>query len=273
MASAALAGQVVVVTGASRGIGRAIALHCAGHGASVAGLARPSANLESLPDGAGAGSDRILAIPCDVSSPAQVEAAFDQLETRLGCPTLLVTCAGTAEVLGPAWSADPEEWWQAVAIDLRGTMLAARAAVRRMLAVGTGRLVTIYGNLGDRQLGNVSAFGVAKAGIARFTESLACELVNTEIRVVCVHPGFVRTPMTERLAMRTSGRAWLPEFGARAEGRWGDASQAADLVVSIAMGEADELAGRVIYPDDDLVALTEACKAAPDLRRLRLILG
>jgi NAD(P)-dependent dehydrogenase (short-subunit alcohol dehydrogenase family) len=84
-------------------------------------------------------------------------------------------------VLGPLWSADPDLWWQAVAVDLKGTMLTARAAVNRMLPRATGRLVTVYGNLGDRQMGNVSAFAVAKAGIARLTETLACELDGTGI--------------------------------------------------------------------------------------------
>jgi NAD(P)-dependent dehydrogenase (short-subunit alcohol dehydrogenase family) len=93
-------------------------------------------------------------------------------------------------------------------------MLTSQSALRRMLAAGTGRLVTIYGNLGDRQLGNVSAFGVAKAGIARLTESLACELAGTDVRVIGIHPGFVRTPMTEKLAWGEGGRAWLPGFGA-----------------------------------------------------------
>jgi NAD(P)-dependent dehydrogenase (short-subunit alcohol dehydrogenase family) len=59
-------------------------------------------------------------------------------------------------VLGPVWLADPQQWWQAVAVDLRGTMLTAQCAITRMLAVGGGRLVTIYGNLGDRQQGYVS---------------------------------------------------------------------------------------------------------------------
>jgi 3-oxoacyl-[acyl-carrier protein] reductase len=159
-----------------------------------------------------------------VTSTDEVEAAFAHIDNVLGTPGLVIACAGTADALGPLWLADSQQWWQAVAVDLRGTMLTAKSAVRRMLTAGRGRLVTIYGNLGDRQQGHVSAFAVAKAGIARLTESLACELADTDIRVLGVHPGFVRTPMTERLARGAQGRAWLPGLADTADQRWETAS-------------------------------------------------
>ena len=70
----------------------------------------------------------------------------------------------------------------------------------------------MYGNLGDRGLPNVSAFAAAKAGVARFTETLANELDGTGVAVIGIHPEFVRTPMTERLAWSNEGRQWLPSF-------------------------------------------------------------
>jgi 3-oxoacyl-[acyl-carrier protein] reductase len=273
MSSKPLAGQVAVVTGASRGIGRGLAMHLARQGAAVAGIARPSGDLTSLARAAGDGCGPILALACDVTSADRMEAAFDAVQAELGSPTLVVTCAGTADVLGPAWTAEPGLWWDAVAVDLRGTMLTAHSAIRRMLAAGTGRLVTVYGNLGDRQQGNVSAFAVAKAGIVRLTESLACELDGTGVRVLGMHPGFVRTPMTEMLAFSKQGRAWLPGFGASAGQRWGDVDAAAELVTAIASGEADELTGHILYPRDDLRALSESCRSDPDQRRLRLDLS
>jgi NAD(P)-dependent dehydrogenase (short-subunit alcohol dehydrogenase family) len=210
MSAAPLTGQVAVVTGASRGIGRAVAVHLASQGAAVAGIARASPHLAALPHDAHRAAGHVMGIAADVTSPAEVEAAFARVDAELGTPNVVVACAGTADVIGPLWLADPEQWWQAVAVDLRGTMLTAQCAVTRMLAAGRGRLVTTYGNLGDRQQGDVSALAVAKAGIARLTESLACELAGTEVRVLGVHPGFVRTPMTEQLAQGEQGRAWLP---------------------------------------------------------------
>lgn len=265
-----LTGKVALVTGSSRGIGRGIALHLARQGAAVAGIARPSDALTSLPHAAGEDGGPLIPVPADVTSPAQVAAAFAKIGSQLGTPTLVVTCAGTADVTGPVWSADPDEWWQAVAVDLRGTMLTAWSAIPSMLVARTGRFVTVYGNLGDRQTGHVSAFAAAKAGVARLTESLAVELDGTGVLAFGIHPGFVRTPMTEQLAFGPGGRTWLPGFGESAERRWGDSRRAERLVEAIACGEADRLAGRVIWVDDDLAELSESGQDDPDLRRLRL---
>jgi NAD(P)-dependent dehydrogenase (short-subunit alcohol dehydrogenase family) len=265
-----LAGQVAVVTGASRGIGRGIALHLARKGAAVAGIARPGDALDSLRQAAGDDGGPVLPVPADVTSPEQVAAAFAEIGSRLGAPSLVVACAGTADQIGPVWSADPDEWWQAVSVDLRGTMLTAWSAIPSMVVARSGRFVTVYGNLGDRQTGHVSAFAVAKAGIARLTESLAVELDGTGVLAFGIHPGFVRTPMTEQLAFGPGGRTWLPGFGESAEERWGDSHRAEQLIEAIARGDADRLAGRVIWVDDDLGELSESCQSDPDLRRLRL---
>jgi len=264
-----MAGQVAVVTGASRGIGRVLAVHLAGSGAAVAAIARPSADLDSVGDEAAPG--QVLKLAADVTSPEEVSSAFGTVAEFLGTPTLVVTCAGTANVLGPAWAADPAAWWHAVGVDLLGTLITAGLAVRLMMPADSGRIVTVYGNLGDRRRGNVSAFAVAKAGIARLAESLACELEGTRIRVFAMHPGFVRTPMTEMLAWSEPGRTWLPEFGQGAEKRWGDGRSAAELVDAIASGAADELTGRVLWAGDDLAALAARHADDPDFRRLRLI--
>ena len=270
MSSTPLTGQVAVVTGASSGIGKVIAVYLARQGAVVAGIARASPYLLSLPQEANGAAGRLLAVAADVTSADEVEAAFARVDDALGTPGLVIACAGTADAIGPLWLADPQQWWHAVAVDLRGTMLTAQCAVTRMLVAGRGRLVTIYGNLGDRQQGHVSAFAVAKAGIARLTESLACELADTEIRVLGVHPGFVRTPMTERLAHGAPGRTWLPGFAETADQRWGDGQPAAELMSAIALGAADHLTGRILHPRDDLAALTGQCQSQPDRRRLRL---
>ena len=168
--------------------------------------------------------------------PAEVESAFAAVEADLGAVTLAVACAGTGGPLGPLHLADPEAWWRAVEVDLRGSMLTARSAVGRMVGSRAGRFVMVYGNLGDRLGAHVSAFAAAKAGVARLTEVLAGEVEDSGVRVFGLHPGFVRTALTERLAWGVEGQAWLPRFGVGVEDRWGDGRPAAELVEAIALG-------------------------------------
>ena len=257
---------VAYVTGASRGIGRLLARSLAASGARVVGLARPSDDLDSLAHLPAP----VVPIAMDVCDPDSVSTAFAAAVDTVGPPTLLVTCAGSIDALGPIATVDAERWWQAVTVDLRGTMLCARAATSLMVERGAGRIVTVYGNLGDDGRVHVSAFAAAKAGIARFTEILAAELDGTGVVAVCVHPGFVQTPMTEHLAHSAEGERWLPSFGERAENQWGDGAGAVDLIDQISAGRADRLAGRVIHVGDDLEALATSCAVDPDERRLRL---
>jgi NAD(P)-dependent dehydrogenase (short-subunit alcohol dehydrogenase family) len=183
---------------------------------------------------------------------------------------LLVTCAGSVDALGPIETVDLDRWCKAVTVDVRGTMLCARAAMSLMLEQGAGRIVTVYGNLGDDGCGHVSAFAAAKAAIARFTETLATELSGAGLLAVCMHPGFVRTPMTEHLAYSAEGRRWLPAFSRHAPDRWGDGAAAVELIRRINAGLADQLAGRVINVGDDVETLTLRCDSNPNQRRLRL---
>jgi NAD(P)-dependent dehydrogenase (short-subunit alcohol dehydrogenase family) len=257
---------IAVITGASRGIGRVLALHLAANGLSVAALARPSGDLDSLVDAPG----EIVPIPADVTDPAAVRAAFDTVTARLRPPSIVITAAGSIDALGPVVDADPDRWWSSIEVDLRGTMLTVHAALQTMLYEGRGRIITMYGNLGDRGTPNLSAFAAAKAAVARFTESLAAELAGTGVVALCMHPGFVRTPMTERLAWGDDGREWLPEFGLRAEGNWGDGRAAVLLVDQILAGAADGLPGRIVHAGDDLVAVALQASGSEDVRRLRI---
>lgn len=242
-------------------------------GARVAGSARASDDLESLGSNPGAP----VTIPMDVSDPASVASGFDRARVELGDPTSVVTCADGFDALAPIASVDPERWWQAVTVDVRGTMLCAQAALSTMIPRGAGRIVTVYGNLGDNGREHVSAFAAAKAGVARFTETLASELDGSAVIAVCMHPGFVRSPMTEHLASSTDGRRWLPAIGDRAPDHWGDGTSAHHLMRRIIAGDADALSGRVVVVDEprstaDSDVASWPCPAAtmqPVLRRPR----
>ncbi len=254
---------VAFITGASRGIGRLIAVGLANDGVRVAGFARSGEHLDSLRTE----PIPITPIPTVVTSPESVTASFQRAVEEVGHPTLVVTCAGSIDALGPIATVDAERWWHSVTVDLRGTMLFVQAAARPMIEHGAGRIVTVYGNLGDQGGPNVSAFAAAKAATARITETLAAELEGSGVVALCLHPGFVRTPMTERLAFSDDGRRWLPEFGDHAAQRWGDGTSAVDLVRRILNGDADQWSGRVVHVGD---ALTDPPDPEDSRRQLRL---
>jgi len=263
-------GSVALVTGATSGIGRMIALHLAAQGSPVAGVGRNAAGLAALEADARDQSGEVLGIQADVTASDSVRNALEQAEERWGPVELVIACAGVADALGPVVEVAAAEWWKDVTTDLLGTFLTLQESARRMQPRRRGRLISVYGNLGDRGTPNLSAFAASKAAVARLSECLASELGPVGVKVFCMHPGFVRTPMTEALAWGDAGQRFLPGFGERAEEHWGDGREALALVDAIRDGNADELTGRLLFAGDDLASLTEQASSSPDLRRLRI---
>lgn len=252
--AAQLAGDVALVTGASRGIGLALASELARAGARVALLARSS---KSLADAAAAVGDGALALQGDVANPADVIDAVERAEEQLGPITLLVHNAGTANIIGPLWEADPDAWWEEVAGHLRGAMLTCRAVLPGMVSRGRGRVVLMYGDLGEAGDPWCSAYACGKAGLLRLVDQLGAELSDTGIGVFGVHPGLVWTPMTAALVEDPDKRRWLPRFGEWPRERYGTPDAAAELVVRIAQGHADRLSGMLLGAGEDLDALQQ----------------
>ncbi len=245
-------GQVALVSGASRGIGLGIARALTRAGHRVALVARPSEALQRAATELG---ERALAVSADVADPAQVTKAVAEVEAALGPVAMLVHSAGSADVVGPLWEADPDAWWNEVAVHLRGAMLLTHACLPSMLARRGGRLVLLYGNLGDRDQPWCSAYAAGKAGLLRLAGQLHAELDGTDVRVFTLHPGLVWTPMTAALARDSEKRRWLPNFGQRPREDYGTTEPAGEMIVRIASGEADPLSGLLLGAWDDLSEL------------------
>lgn len=248
-----LRGQVALVSGASRGIGRGISEALVGAGARVAMLARTA---DALTSAAGQLGEAALPVAGDVTERREVEAAIARVEQHWAAVDLLVHNAGTADVIGPLWEADPDDWWREVTVHLRGTMLLAHACLPRMIERGGGRIILNYGNLGDRDEPWTTAYAAGKAGLLRLVGQLAAELEDTGVHVFGLHPGLVWTPMTAALAEDPDKQRWLPRFAERPDEDYGTAEAAADMAVRIASGEADELSGLLLGAWDDLDQLT-----------------
>jgi NAD(P)-dependent dehydrogenase (short-subunit alcohol dehydrogenase family) len=265
-----LTGQVALVTGGGRGIGRAIASALARAGAAVAVLARSTDQLaEAVGDIERAGG-RAVAVPADVTDRAAVEAAIARAEAVLGPLDLLVNNAGVAGPVGPLAESDPDAWWRCVEVNLRGPLVCSRAVLPGMLARRRGRIVNVASGAGTRALPFLSAYVVSKTAVIRLTENLAAEVEGHGVRVFAIQPGTVRTAMAEAVLRSEQARRWVPWFADLFEqGHDVPPERAGELVAFLASGRADGLSGRFLAVEWDVEALTG--RAGGDELTLRLV--
>jgi 3-oxoacyl-[acyl-carrier protein] reductase len=194
-----LQGKVALVTGASRGIGRATALALASEGAAVVvNYASSSGAAEAVVSEITSGGGAAIAIKADMSKVAEVEAMYEQVMATYGRVDVLVNNAGiTRDTL--LLRMKPEDWQAVIDVNLTGVFLATRAASKIMLKQRSGRIVNITsvaGQMGNPGQANYSA---AKAGVIGFTRTVARELASRGITVNAVAPGFIATDMTNDL--------------------------------------------------------------------------
>jgi NAD(P)-dependent dehydrogenase (short-subunit alcohol dehydrogenase family) len=247
-----LAGQVALVTGGGRGIGRRIALELASAGARVAVSARTPEQVEETArkiDG--------LAVVGDVSKREDVERVVGETERTLGPIDVLAANAGVGLPENAAWEFEPDEWWRVFEINVLGVYLCCRAVIPGMLERGRGRIVITGSGAAYLPGSTGSAYAASKAAVWRFGETLATQL-DGRIPVFVISPGLVRTEMTER-------------FGDDAP--WTPPELAPRLVRALASGRADRLAGRYLHAEhadiDDLIRRADEIRDG-DLNTIRL---
>jgi len=256
--TAELRNQVTLVTGAGRGLGRAIAVTLAQAGAAVGVVARSETPLAETVGAIKQAGGEALAVIADVSDPAAVDRAARQVEAALGPVDLLVNNAATMGPLGPLWEADGDDWWHSFEVNLRGPYLCSRALLPGMIARRGGRIINLSTSAATVAVAHMGAYVMAKTALIRFTENLAAELVNSGVSVFAIDPGTVRTAMTAHVLESEAGKRWLPWFPKLFDqGRDVSAEKAAQLVVYLASGKADALSGRFLGVADDLPKLLE----------------
>lgn len=192
-----LAGSTALVTGASRGIGRAIAVALASRGADLVVTSRRGPDLEEV---ARATAGR--AIAADLVRSGEVERLIERVRTRLGgAPTVLVNAAGRFQLV-PAARLEPEELERHLAVNLRAPILLARAFLPEMLSRGRGHLVHIGSVAGRWPFRENAAYAASKYGLRGFHEVLRLELEGTGVRTSLIEPGPVDTPAWDAVAER-----------------------------------------------------------------------
>ncbi len=253
-----LRGKIAVVTGASRGLGRRIAVRLAKEGATVALLARSVAGLEDAHREIAAAGARALVVPVDLAQPESVMHVKDVVERDLGLPSILVNAAGVFGPIDLIKDSDPAAWIETIMINTISSYLTCRAFVAGMIDDGWGRIVNVTSAAALHEPGPVnSAYGTSKAALNQFTRHLASELNGTGVTANVIHPGDVKTGMwadikaaSERLDSVADAYVqwanWVEETGGD------DPEKAADLVANLMRDDAADVNGQFLWIKDGL---------------------
>lgn len=192
-------GKVALVTGATRGIGKAIALELASQGAIVIGTATSESGAEQIKNTLAEAGNAGTGIVLDVSSPESIEAAIAQINEQFGAPTILVNNAGITRDNIMLRMKD-EEWDAVINTNLSSIYRVTKALLRGMTKARWGRIINISSVVGSMGNAGQCNYSAAKAGVEGFTRSLAREVGSRGITVNSVAPGFIDTDMTKELS-------------------------------------------------------------------------
>jgi NAD(P)-dependent dehydrogenase (short-subunit alcohol dehydrogenase family) len=249
-----------VVTGAGRGIGRAIAERLARSGASVTLLARTRSDIDAVAAVIGARGERAFAVAADVTDPQSVEAALNAARERFGPIRILVNNAGTPGPYGPIGVADPHEWWASQKLHQFAPLLLMSGVIPGMQAAGGGRIINIVSSAATVPIAHLSAYAVGKCAALRLTETVNLEQRAAGIRAFALQPGTIITDMAHSTMASPAAVRWIPDGIAMLKARTA-AESAADLerctavVAALAGGDYDVLAGRYLDITWDLETL------------------
>lgn len=245
-----LEGKLVVVTGASQGIGRQIALDCAAEGADLVLAARSADALHQTAEQVGSLGRTAQVVPTDVTDLESVNGLARAVLERWGRVDVLVNNSGIAGPSAPLWEVPPDEWDTTMAVNVTGVFWCCRALMPSMIERGTGSVVNIGSITGKRPLLNRSAYATSKAALIGLTRTLAEEAGPRGVRVNLVSPGAVEGPRIDRVfEMQAEAQGRSPEeireqfLGLSPLRQLVKASDIASMVVFLASDDAARITG------------------------------
>jgi len=238
--------RVALVTGGSRGIGKAIVERLLREGARVAFCGRDREALAVSRAELSVIGPEVLALQADVTNERDVRELIGATLDRFAGLDILVNNAGVYGPIGPAWENDPAEWRETVMTNLVGVFLVCRAVVPALIRAGRGKIINISGGGAATPFPRFSAYAVSKAALVRFTETLALELKENNIQVNAVAPGFVVTRFHEQTlqAGERAGVDFLKKTQEQIAQGGVDSTIPAGLVAFLASDRADRITGK-----------------------------
>lgn len=237
-----LENQIALVTGASRGIGAAIAQTLGQQGAAVIGTATSSAGAEKISAALKEAGIKGTGIALDVNNAEQIETVLNQITEQFGAVSILVNNAGiTKDTLMMRMS--DEDWDAVISTNLSSVYRMSKAVLRPMMKARTGRIISISSVVGHMGNAGQANYAAAKAGMSGFSKSLAAEVGSRNITVNCVAPGFIDTDMTAELPedIKTQMLARIPL------NRLGNVNEIAATVAFLASPNAAYISGETIH--------------------------
>lgn len=241
-----LTGQVAVVTGGNRGIGRGIALGLAEAGAAVAVCGRDEEkNQQVLSELKGIGVPAI-AVKLDMTKRAALEPALNTVESELGSVSILVNNAGNVSLSGGVMNERPEDWDCVIETQLSSVFLLSKLAARSMIGHKRGKIINIGSMYSFFGSGLVPSYSAAKGAIVQLTKSMAIEFAPHNIQVNAIAPGWIETDMTAPVRAMPMNDEILARTPA---GRWGQPEELAGTAVYLASHASDFVTGTTIRVD------------------------
>jgi len=242
-----LKGTVALVTGASRGLGRAFALALAEAGADLALAARSVDDLQLTAEDAAKHGVHAQAFPTDLREAGQIDALVEGATRAFGRIDVLVNNAGIAGAEKPVLDLERREWEDALAVNLLGPALLARAVARGMVERRQGRIINVASIAGLAPVSRLGPYCVSKAALIQLTRVMALELARHNVQVNALCPGYFRTPMNETFFATPKGQAVVQH--AIPMQRLGDPKELAPMVVFLASKASSFMTGSVVVVD------------------------